>query len=376
MANLSTQNKTFRQSTAVQIAAGSFILMLTPICIIFWGAYQKGELDDPLLFGLLMLLFSPFYVVACVILWRFNGRFLLTDHAIILKQLGRTTKIAYSDILDIEERSQLAPHLRLHTKQNKTLLILFQTERFSALYATLKQHVAAMHQAEQIAFPLHLKLPAHYYRNSLIPLLFTLFFFGFLTAGLVTTTSHLTIWHGLGFMGLFILIVLFVAYLTESKPPTAVIFSDMSMQTHYLSGKSQEWPVNEIKQIARERQERHYKGATHITHPLVFTFKDGQRFQLDESRIWLFGYAPDRLFAILSKQYQGQPTANDLIARANKFYEAGDLETAVSLYQQAIDSYPAYMSYKLVVGDALFNLKRPSDALVAYRELVGIYART
>jgi hypothetical protein len=83
-------NKTYRQSTAVQIVAGTFILLLTPICIVFWDAYQKGELDDPLLFALLMLIFSPFYGVACVILWRFNGCFHLTNHAIILKQLGRS----------------------------------------------------------------------------------------------------------------------------------------------------------------------------------------------------------------------------------------------------------------------------------------------
>ena len=371
MTNPPIQAKTYRQSTAVQFASGTYILLLTPICIVFWDAYQKGQLNDPLQFALLVLMFFPFYVVAWVMLWRFNGRFHLTNDAIILKQLGRTTEIAYTDIINMEEHSQLgAPYLRLRTHQNKTLIILFQTEHFSDLYVTLKKHVTIVQQAENVAFPLHLQLPANYYWKSLVLISLALLFFGLLAAGLVNQEAHLTVWHGLGFMGLFILVVFFVAYESEGKPPTAVIFSDMSVQTQYLFGKPKEWSAKEIRRITRERQERYYKGTTHVTHPLVITFQDGQKFQLDENRIWLFGYVPDRLFAILAQHYPSQPTANGLIAQANSFYEAGDLETAVPLYQQAINIYPAYMSYKLVVGDALFALKRPSDALVAYQELV------
>ncbi len=131
MANKPPNSKTFRQSGNIRIAAGGFILLLTPVLIIFGRAQLRGELDDPALFGVMTFFFLPFYVGAWWLLWQFNGRFILTSQSIILKQLGRTTEIQYTDIIQLEERNQPAPHLRLRTRHNQKLIILYQTERFS-----------------------------------------------------------------------------------------------------------------------------------------------------------------------------------------------------------------------------------------------------
>ncbi len=371
MANKPPNSKTFRQSGNIKIVAGGFILLLTPVLIIFGRAQLRGELDDPALFGVMTLFFLPFYVGAWWLLWQFNGRFILTSQSIILKQLGRITEIAYADIIQLEERNQPAPHLRLRTHRNQKLIILYQTERFSELYATLRQHVSLMKQAEEVSFPLELCLPANYYRQGILPAIAILLFFGVMTARLVRTQPHLTAWHGLGFMGFVSLIILFVAFVVDHGSPTAVTFSDFDIQTRSLFGREKAWPVNEIANIARERQKRHYKGATYIVQPLVITFSDGKRLVLDEGRIWAFGYAPDRLYAILAQHYRGaQATANELIAQANKAYEAKDYETAVSLYNEAIALYPPYTGYKPIVADTLYHLRRPSEALIAYQELV------
>lgn len=351
--------------------AGVFILLLTPVLIIFGRAQLRGELDDPALFGVMMLFFLPFYVGALWLLWQFNGRFILTPHAIILKQLGRTTEIAYADIIQLEERSQLAPHLRLRTQQNQKLIILYQTERFSELYAALRQNVSLMQQAEAVSFPLELRLPANYYRQGILPAMAILLFFGVLTVQLVSERPHLTAWHGAGFMGFICLLILFVAFVTDHGSPTAVTFSDLNIQTRSLFGREKVWPANEIVNIVQERQKRTYRGSTFIVNTLVITFAEGKRLLLDEGRIWAFGYAPDRLYAILAHHYRGaQATANELIAQANKAYEAKEYDTAVSLYNKAIALYPPYTSYKLIVADTLYHLRRPSEALTAYQELV------
>ncbi len=371
MANKPSNSKTFRQSGNIKIVAGVFILLLTPVLIVFGRAQLRGELDDPALFGVMMLFFLPFYVGSWWLLWQFNGRFHLTPHAIILKQLGRTTEIAYADIIQLEERNQPAPHLRLRTHQNQKLIILYQTERFSELYAALRQHVSLMQQAEAVSFPLELRLPANYYRQGILPAMAILLFFGVLTVRLVSERPHLTAWHGAGFMGFICLLILFVVFVTDHGSPTAVTFSDFDIQTSSLFGREKAWPANDIANIARERQKRHYKGATYIVQPLVITFSDGKRLLLDEGRIWAFGYAPDRLHTILARHYRGtQATANELITRANKAYEAKDYETAVSLYNEAITLYSPYTSYKLIVADTLYHLRRPPEALVAYQELI------
>ena len=371
MANRPSNSKTFRQSGNIKIVAGCFILLLTPIFILLGRAQWRGQLDDPALFAVMMLFFLPFYVGSWWLLWQFNGRFHLTPQSIILKQLGRTTEIEYADIIQLEERNQPAPHLRLRSHQNQKLIILYQTERFSELYAILRQHASLMKQEEHVAFPLALRLPANYYRQGILPAIAILLFFGVMTARLVGTRPHLTAWHGLGFMGFICLIILFIVFVNDHGSPTAVTFSDFDIQTRSLFGRKKAWAVNEIATIARERQKRTYRGATFIVQPLVITFADSQRLLLDEGRIWAFGYAPDRLYTILARHYRGaQATANALIAQANKAYEAKDYETAVSLYNKAITLYPPYTSYKLIVADTLYHLRRPSEALIAYQELV------
>lgn len=365
-------NKTYKQSPGVQLIAVLFILLVTPIFIIFGQAYQAGELDDPALFGLMALFFLPFYVGSWWLLWAFNGRFHLTDDAITLKQVGRETEIPYSDIIRIEERSQPAPHLRVQSRLGDKIIILYQTERFSDLYAGLKRKTAVLQQAEEVVFPLNLRLPANDYKQGILPTILILLFFGALTAGLVNDKPHLTIGHGVGFMAFILLLILLVVLLIDSRSPTAVTFSAMSIKTRSLFGKEKEWMADTITRVERERIERYYRGTTHVYYPLTITFADGEKLRIDEGRIWAFGYAPDRLYAIVARQYQGQQAnANTLIAQANKHYEAGDLNTAISLYNQAIALFPAYTSYKIVVADALFKQQRPSEALVAYQELVA-----
>jgi len=170
----------------------------------------------------------------------------------------------YSDIIRIEERSQPAPHLRVQSRQGHKMIILYQMAQFSDLYAELKQKTAVLQQAEEVIFPLKLRLPANYYRQGIFPAILIMLFFGTLTAGLINDKSHITVWHGIGFMGFIILLILIVALFTDSRSPTAVTFSDMNIQTRSLFGKEKERMVDTITRIERERQERYYKGATHI----------------------------------------------------------------------------------------------------------------
>ena len=63
-----------------------------------------------------------------------------------------------------------------------------------------------------------------------------------------------------------------------------------------------------------------------------------------------------------------QKRANELVGRGNSFHRAKKYEQAIAAYEEAIKLFPAYGSFKLVIGDMLLELRRYEEAAQAYRE--------
>lgn len=63
-----------------------------------------------------------------------------------------------------------------------------------------------------------------------------------------------------------------------------------------------------------------------------------------------------------------QARANELLKQGKAFYNQEDYERAIEAFEQAIRLFPPYSSYKLLIGDMLFKLRRVEAAAQAYRE--------
>jgi tetratricopeptide (TPR) repeat protein len=59
-----------------------------------------------------------------------------------------------------------------------------------------------------------------------------------------------------------------------------------------------------------------------------------------------------------------------LIKQGKTFYSQEEYERAIEAFEQAIELFPAYGSYKLLIGDMLFKLRRIEAATQAYRETI------
>jgi len=296
-------NKTYRQPIAIKIVAWCYIALATPIFLVLVGSFWQGKIDDVSILIGIPLLFMPFYIGAWWLLWKFGGQFTLTDEGIVLIQLGRQTLVRYQDIHAIQERdSQLLPYLLLITPET-SLAISFKVEHFSDLYANLRQRVSVLRDAERVTLPLDLRLRAGYLRQVGVVFLVYAIFTGILSFGVTFEQTHLTIWDGLIVWALFFAIVIVVLLITEWKTPFAVTFDNTHITARYLLKKARTWNTRDVTRVERERQVRQIRyGSRVVLYPLVLTFSNGERLQIEESRIWSFGYAPDRLLAILTRQ--------------------------------------------------------------------------
>ena len=63
------------------------------------------------------------------------------------------------------------------------------------------------------------------------------------------------------------------------------------------------------------------------------------------------------------------PRAFDLFVNALLMEYSGDLETAAQLYQRSLDYFPSSYEIRLSLASALYNLRRPGEALTALRQL-------
>ncbi|MCP4601099.1 MAG: hypothetical protein GY847_11345 [Proteobacteria bacterium] len=296
-------NKTYRQPALIKVVAWCYIALTTPVFFVLFGSFWQGTLDDVAALIVIPLLFMPFYIGAWWTLWKFRGQFILTDEGIILSQLGRQTFLRYQDIHTIEERdSQLLPYLLLVTPETR-LIILFKVEHFSDLYANLRQRISALRDAERVTFPLNLRLGPVYLRQ--VGVIFSIYaiFTGILSLWGTFGQTHLTIWNGLFIWTLFLVVAVGALLMNEWKTPFAVTFENEAIKARYLLGKARIWNTRDVTRIERERQVRHLRyGSRMIVYPLVLTFASGEKLQIEEGRIWSFGYAPDRLLAILTRQ--------------------------------------------------------------------------
>ena len=280
----------------IKVVAWLFIALTTPIFLLLF------TVDDPSAKIGIPLLFGPFYIGALWIHWHFRGEFILTKDGITLSQLGKETFLRYSDIYAIEERdSQFIPYLLLLTDDAR-LAISFQTDNFSNLYATLRKRIPAMEIAERARLPLVLRFRAEYLRESLIWFSVYAIFTGILSTG-VTHDKPWSVWLWLGMWSFFIAIAIFLLAINEWASPYQVSIDSKQIEAKYLFRKTRTFSTQAILKIERERQVRRIRyGMTMVVHPIVITFENGERFQLEERRIWSFGHSPDRLLTILTQQ--------------------------------------------------------------------------
>ncbi len=296
--------KTYAQPRMIKVAAWLFLALTTPVFIVLFCEFSQGRVADKSAVILIPLLFMPFYIGALWILWHLRGKFILTNEGITLSQLGRETFLRYSDIYALEERdSQLfMPYLLLLTDDAR-LTISFQTDNFSHLYATLRQHIPVMGIAERARLPLVLRFRAEYKKQNVVGFAIYAIFSGILSTG-VAHDKPWSILYWLGMWSFFIFLALFLLALNEWASPYSVTFDRAQIEAKYLFRKTRVFSTQTILKIERERQVRRIRyGAKIVVHPLVITFENDERFQLEERRIWSFGYSPDRLLAILSQVF-------------------------------------------------------------------------
>ncbi len=301
-------NKTYPQPILIRAVAWIYIILATPAGLLFLGPLQPNRPNWPALAGPLLFL-GLFYGGAWWLLWVFRGHYLLTDDAIILRQWGRQTRLRYRDICAIQEKdSQLLPYLVLITPQTR-LTISGKVEGFSELYATLRQRVPALRAAKPAQLPVELRLNSNFWASAGLGFGVYAIFTGALSIGGVWGQPYLTLWHGLSLWGLFLTIAVAGFLLSEAGPPYAVTFTATRIEARYWLGQTRAWPAAELTRIERERQERRGRhGARMEVYPLVLTFAGGECLQLDEARIWSFGYSPDRLQSVLTQHFlSGSP---------------------------------------------------------------------
>ncbi len=296
-------NKTYRQPILIKVVAWCYIALATPIFFVLLGSFLQGKTTDVSALIGIPLLFMPFYIGAWWTLWKFRGQFTLTDEGIVLSQRGRQTLVRYQDIHAIREQdSQLLPYLLLITPET-SLTISFKVEHFSDLYANLRQRVSALRDAERVTFPLNLRLRSGYLRQVGVVFSIYAIFTGILSLWGTFGQTHLTIWSGLFIRALFLAVAVFALLINEWKMPFAITFEHTHITARYLLRKTRTWSTRDVTRIERERQVRHIRyGSQVIVYPLVLTFSHGEKLQIEEGRVWSFGYAPDRLLAILTRQ--------------------------------------------------------------------------
>ena len=295
--------KTYHQPREIKLVAWLYLALSTPTILIFLVELSRGRVENPSSYIFIPFLFLPFYIGACWILWHFRGEFILTDKGIMLKQLGRQSFLRYQDIFSIDERdSQFLPYLLL-VSSDTSLTISFKVNNFTDLYANLRQHISVMQGAERETLPLVLRFRPGYVRQTLIWFSAYALFTGVLSTGFGHNKPW-SVWSMLGAWSLFLVIAFFVFWINELTSPYRVIVDGKQIEARYLFSKTKVFASGNILKIERERQVRRIRyGATMIVHPIVVTFESGERLQLEEARIWSFGYSPDRLLIILKRQF-------------------------------------------------------------------------
>lgn len=299
--------KEYRQPWEIRLVAWIYLALATPAFVVLFWEFSQGRVEDKSAIIFIPLLFMPFYIGAIWLLWHFRGKFVLSNEGIMLQQFGKQTFLRYQDIFSIEERdSQLIPYLLLVTPE-ASLSISFKVSHFSDLYANLRRRVSAMRNAEAETLPLNLGFRPGYVRQSAAVLTVYAIFTGTLSAGASFEQS----WSIEKFLipwGIFISIALFLVWLNERTSPYRVEINRETIEARYLFRKTRRFKTSEITRIERERQVRHIRyGAKMIVDPVVITFSNRERLQLEEDRIWTFGYSPDRLLTILMRQLSNQP---------------------------------------------------------------------
>ena len=295
--------KVYRQPCEIKLVAWAYLALATPVIFIFIIELSQGRVEDPSSYIFIPLLFLPFYIGACWVLWHFRGEFILIDEGIMLKQFGRQTFLRYQDISSMEERdSQFLPYLLL-VSSDTSLTISFKVNNFTDLYANLRQRISIMQVAEREILPLVLRFRPGYVRQTLIWFSAYALFTGVLSTGFAHSKPW-SVWSMLGGWSIFLVIAFFVFWINELTSPYRVFVDGEQIEARYLFSKTKMFASNAIRKIERERQVRRIRyGATMVVHPIVITFEGGQRLQLEESRVWSFGYSPDRLLIILKRQF-------------------------------------------------------------------------
>ena len=293
--------KTYRQPTEIRMAAWIYIALATLTFLILFISYWQGQTTDLSALIGIPALFAPFYIGAWWLVWHFRGEFILTDEGITLSQFGNQTFLRYADIHTITEReSQLLPYLRLTTSE-QSMTIAFKVKNFSDLYANLRRRIAALRAAERQTLPIKLRINRKHFQQAGSVLLVYFIFTGTLSIGAALEQTPGEYWRGLIIWAFFIIIAVGGALMNEWKTPYALSVDRENIEARYLLNGTRVFRSAELIRVEREAQVRYLRyGSKMVVYPLVLTFANGERLQIEEARTWAFGYSPDRLIKILT----------------------------------------------------------------------------
>jgi hypothetical protein len=260
---------------------------------------------------------------------RHSGTVRLTEDAVILERFGQQRRLAYEDVVDVWERDAHIPSNYVLEGRNRTLRFSREIEGFSDLYATLLQRVPPLRNLADVDFPLVLKLSWDYFLDLALGLLVVVALFGGLIYLIARNTGLSS--ADLFFMSLAFLLVLglFAGALVPEvrKKPLMMAFERERIQVHPLLGETQAYDARRIRAIRIEEKVEEtqfvsrwaWQTLKSVVHPLVIDFADGERLTIREKQAWQFGYAPERLHAILRHLYTSstQGVGARLLARGS-----------------------------------------------------------
>ena len=347
-------------------------------------------------FWLIYLLVSlPFPVLGVLFYVHGSGYFILSDENIRWKRFGKEISLAYQDIRTYKNGRDLFGPILVLSYATGTLKISQQVENFCELYDDLLRRAPAFSEAAPLDIPWELRLQSDYMRSSgkgfmaligLTGLIFVLIIWmsEFPLPRIIGIPDKNLVAFGLAMVSLLIADLAVVVSLSDINGLLSISFALHEIRSRRIWGASILWNADEIRAISRKRRERLYRGGTRVDQPLYIELKDGRQLEFTDGWAGAFGIDLDLLETSLKHlypvQYEGHTLSKEgrdkaaaaaqAIQRGNQLYRDGQFQAAIEVYQQAIEFFPGYRYYNLVIADTLLEQQRCKEAIEAYQDLL------
>lgn len=348
------------------------------------------------IFWLIYLLVSlPFPVLRVLFYVHGSGYIILTDEHILWNRFGKEIRLAYQDIRSYENRRDLFGPFLLLSSTTESVKISRQVENYSELYAELQRRVTFFSEAPALDIPWELHLQPDYVRSStkgflaligLAGLIFVLIIWlsEFPLIQIIGIPDKNLVAFGLAMISLLIAGLAVAVLLSDVNGLLSITFALSEIHLRRIWGAPVSWDADRIRSISRKRRERVYRGGTRVDQPLYVEFKDGQHLEFTDGWAEAFGIDLERLESSLHQLYPGRLVRTGFlrneqqdsalgaqaIQRGNRLYLQGQFQDAIEAYRQAIELFPGYRFYNLVIADTLREQQRCEEAVVAYRDLL------